>query len=467
VVSLSPIRLPTGQPGDASTASLEEHFLGVALRRYLDPDWVTPAGRGRMDGSQCLWLDFDGDALAIGAPLLSYRSGQQPPVPLITLDKQGEVTTLLMATAEADAGGANAGIASVPITALPEDLEKLALLHYPVAPGRYSISVFCALKQAVAEGRSNQPLLLVSLEWSPPGDSMPAGTDQPAMQLLAPLAKTRPTVASAPTFLAWTRTSRDFDRVVVGTPKAGKPGIDLAPARWQSLIARRNTLQSRLGFLLPADTAAAADGLAPVWLRPSTWPTPYPIHVHRHLALLGTRYAAGMGRPIEVFAGAALAGSSSIHLAQSGPLTSATNLRLVEFETPAAILCSSPSVPPAYRAAYFDLLATGGSWADTIRLYLRFVGSSEYLAGFTRLRLALDYWQADGAGGRQQAQLDIDLSPLDGAVGAEIELSNGQANLVLLGADGTRRPMAGGTLAPLPDPGFFLRIAEARGPGEF
>lgn len=478
VVSLSPIRLPTGKPVAASAASLEEHFLGVALRRYLDPDWIGPVGRPRLDGSQCLWLDYDSDVLVSGTTLLRYRSGTLPAIDLISLVEQDGQITLHMATAEADAGGANAGTLSVAITALPSPLAKLSLLHHPVAPGRYSISIFCALEPTIAAGRSNQPLLLASVEWSPPGainqaeGEAPKDQQLPAMQLLAPFASARPTVASAPTFLAWTRTSRDFDRVVVGKPRADHPGMEFLPARWQSLVARRSTSGlPQLDFLIPTDpaaTAAPTDGLDPVWLRPSTWPAPYPIHVHRHLALLGTRYAAGMGRPVEVYAGAAMAGASSTHLADAGPLSAATNLRLVEFETPAAILCSSPSVPATYRSAYFDLLSTGGSWADTVRLYLRFVGSTDYLTRFAGLGLALDYWLLDAQGVRQKAQLDLDLSPLNGAVGAEIEIHDRMASVVLLDADGTRRPIAGGALTPLDDdPGFLLRIASASGPGEF
>lgn len=467
VVSLSPIRLPTGGAGDAAATSLEEHFLGVALRRYLDPDWVGPAAPARLDGTQCLWLDYEGGALLPGATLLGYQSGELPAVDLITLVKQKDGPTALhMATAAADAGGANAGLPTVAITALPAQLTRLSLLHCQVAPGRYSIAVFCAIDPTIAAGRSNQPLLLASVEWSPPSEHKQVQGEPPeglpVMQLLAPLASARTTVASASTFLAWTRASRDFDRVVVS-----RPGLGPVPARWQSLVARRSATDSpHLGFLMPED-AAAPDGLAPVWLRPSTCHAPYPLHVHRHLALLGTRYAAGMGRPVEVYAGAAMAGSSSIPLAAGSPLSGATNLRLVEFETPAAILCSSPSVPAAYRSAYFDLLATGGSWADTVRLYLRFVGSADYLARFAGLGLVLDYWERNGDGVRQQAQLKLDLSPLDKAIGAEIEISANKASVVLIGPDGTRRPMAGGALTPLDDPGFTLRITSASGPGEF
>lgn len=102
-----------------------------------------------------------------------------------------------------------------------------------------------------------------------------------------------------------------------------------------------------------------------------------------------------------------------------------------------------------------------------MRLHLRFVGSTDYLARFTGLGLALDYWQLDADGVRQQAQLDLGLTPLDNAVGAEIEISARRASVVVIGADGTRRPMAGGALAPLDDPGFMLRITSATGPGEF
>ncbi|MBE0578047.1 hypothetical protein [Devosia sp.] len=102
-----------------------------------------------------------------------------------------------------------------------------------------------------------------------------------------------------------------------------------------------------------------------------------------------------------------------------------------------------------------------------MRLHLRFVGSTDYLARFTGLGLALDYWQLDADGVRQQAQLDLGLTPLDKAVGAEIEISAKRASVVVMGADGTRRPMAGGALTPLDDPGFMLRISSATGPGEF
>lgn len=470
VVSLSPLCLETGSHVSPPT-SLEEHFLGVALRRYLDPDWLTPAGRSPLDATRCLWLDYAPDALADGAALLSY-SGPEGPIPLITVATAGGAVTLRMATEEADAGGANAGHAAVAITALPARAAGLSLLHYPVAPGRYSISVFCAIERAIMAGRGNQPLLLASVEWSPAGRTGPgagaAASDQPLpeMTLLAPLAaKIRATVASASTFQAWTRTNRDFDRVSVGTTRPGAAGLDLMPTRWRSLIARRNaTASPKLSFHMPAGDPATPDALQRIRLCPSTWSTPYPLHVHRHLALLGTRYAAGMGRPIEVYAGAAMAASSAAEL--DGALGAATNLRLVEFETSAAILCSSSSVPATYRSAYFDLPATAGSWSDRIQLHLRFVGSPDYLARFTGLTLALDYWQRD-QGRDQTARLELALSPLAGALGAQLVIENGTVSAALLDAGGLRPPSALGALEAPDLAGFLLRITGATGPGEF
>src|SRR6266404_7181481 len=39
----------------------------------------------------------------------------------------------------------------------------------------------------------------------------------------------------------------------------------------------------------------------PVWLGPSTFDNPYPVHVHRHLGIITSRFLKELGRPMELF----------------------------------------------------------------------------------------------------------------------------------------------------------------------
>jgi len=78
----------------------------------------------------------------------------------------------------------------------------------------------------------------------------------------------------------------------------------------------------------------------PAWLISSTLLSPFPLHVHRHLAALTTRYLDEPGRPVETFCRSALlAGAVNGLPSPSGaikPFSAEDRVRIVEFETPAA-----------------------------------------------------------------------------------------------------------------------------------
>ncbi|URK88094.1 hypothetical protein LP421_11360 [Rhizobium sp. RCAM05350] len=81
------------------------------------------------------------------------------------------------------------------------------------------------------------------------------------------------------------------------------------------------------------------------WLCASTFAKPFPLHVQRHLAVLTTSYLKEPGRPVEQYSRSALlVGKSSAALTGAGEEEDC--VRIIEFETPAAILCgSNASVP--------------------------------------------------------------------------------------------------------------------------
>src|SRR5262249_14222773 len=114
-----------------------------------------------------------------------------------------------------------------------------------------------------------------------------------------------------------------------------------------------------------------------------------PVHVHRRLAVIVTRYAGGGGRPVELYSGAALLDGRAARLAKDKSPLSPQLCRIIEFETPAMILTNwdTRTVPATYISAYFDFKATdqnaigvgSDAAAGTTEFYLRFVGRREHL----------------------------------------------------------------------------------------
>jgi hypothetical protein len=268
-----------------------------------------------------------------------------------------------------------------------DNVENLYLLHQPIAGGRYSTSVLAAAKLADASmTKASPPVVLATFEWSP---RRFLGIDRPPAPIVGSrlicsvppqpggkLARwnARRGMASAPTPLAWTRTGRDHSRWLRYMDGESEP---------VSASTLRPTLtQSKLDFGAP-------------WLCSSTFADPRtPVHVHRRLAVIATRYASGGGRPVELYSGAALLDGQTATFAQLKD-SAADLCRLVEFETPAMVLTnkSSTAVPATYRSAYFDfrssLVDDIEPTSRTIEFYFRFVGRSAHLMGLTKLTIFL------------------------------------------------------------------------------
>jgi hypothetical protein len=278
-------------------------------------------------------------------------------------------------------------------------------------------------------------------------------------------------MASAPTFLAWTRTGRNFDRIH-SPDLADRPDGDDLPVR--ELLAMLDPTLSTVTFDLNGIAGQA-------WLCSSTFLKPYPLHVQRHLALLTTRYLDEPGRPVEEYGRAALlTGRTSTGLTGPGGQAHVASeeaedcLRIVEFETPAAILCAAKSaIPETYRKVYFDLVATGFSaigGAAAARLFFRLTGPAAHVATFQRLTIKLYHGQ-DGAS-VHTVPIDLQNTPENGFVTAvELFLERAEADGKLV-----YRPMllfSNGEILPVtaPDPpnnlGLRLGPADDLNPGFF
>lgn len=477
--SLSPIEM------SETRRNLEEHFLGVSMRRYIDPNWTVKhlaSDPSALDAERCWWIGSDAD-LAAGTLLSYVADGTE--APLLTLEADGDAFVVKMRKAAID--GIAGTVETVALAHWSRSFaNRLTILHLPVAPGRYSLLVFVLPTEdqgTVALGRSNAPLLACSFEWGPPKNAIPAEDGKPPKQTLpvtvtlkAPGAVARPTMASAPTFLAWARTGRNFDTLHSPAYAATTPALHQVPAR--DLVARLDGKSPVLTF----DRSGIAEKY---WLAPSTFLKPFPLHVQRHLAVLTTGYLKEPGRPVEDYRRSALlVGRTSAALAGlEGPDDCA---RIVEFETPAAILCGTGgSVPETYRRAYFDLVSTcskTGNGPASARLFFRFAGPPAHLRTFKHMTIGLCF--SENQKDRHDIVVNFKPAPKDTFVTA-VELfieraatpgklsyrplllfSNGETGMIV--SPPALVPNDLGLLA-VDNPGFFLDIrAEGEtGAGEF
>jgi hypothetical protein len=485
LVTLSPLGVgdvtPNGRP-------LEEHFLGVSLRRHIDPEWTTqqPAERvDEIDAERCWWIDVELQS-GMGDKLLQYKAAGVAADLLLLSDATDAfvVRTLKLAVDGYVEGSVKH---DVDIARLERTFSaKLSILHQPIAPGRYSVSVFAIPNSDWAKtdsGQSNAPLMLASFEWSPPSKGEKKEKPVTVTLMAHKNATVRETMASAPTFLAWTRTSRDFDFVQVAELKRPIGSTDpkvLAnePARITQLVAMLTSDHEKI--LLKRSGSSGN----PAWLTSSTFLSEYPLHVHRHLAVLTTRYLDEPGRPIETFCrSAVLAGATTELTPRKADGTkeypAEDCVRVVEFETPAAILCGaatdSTGIPHTYRQAYFDLIATGFKPERTegaFRLLVRLVGSAVHLRKFKSLEIGL----ANVGNPERRIEVQLDNTADDFTKALELRVEAKGWSVVQLRSDGGAIPVKTTILSDKPfkiaepsdkDPGFFMTIKAKGGAGEF
>lgn len=402
MLTLMPVSvLEDGQP------VLEEHFMGVALRRYVDPNWATvnPLQQGKsvvFDPGQSAWIELaDGDPFVIKLQFVDAASKASATENLLTIenlvDQAGNKTKeweIRVAKIVLDpVPDATEAKREVPIARFTrEHVAGLVLLHQPIAPKQYSTSILGFPNQSrnSSDSENAQPVMLAGFEWSPRRIVGTESQDVQDGQLLLPEAVVWPGMVSAPTFLAWTRTSLDHDR---GRELKFDAGAKHTALEWGTIAF--SDVEARIekgSFSLRKGNTGRG---IPIWAASSTLVEHrFPVHVHRHLAAISTHFADGAGRPVEVFSRADLVRAMKTPLA--GNFRPITCCRIVEFETPAMILTSSQSdlIPRTYKSAYFDLQSTAypfptGTAPGAVELFFRFVGVPEHLRKFASLDISL------------------------------------------------------------------------------
>lgn len=399
-----------------SKPPLEEFFAGVTMRRYIDPAWTGAEGSGRsgLEAENAWWIDFDQRDTKVNkeTALLQYQvEGSKDLMPLLAFKPGSDEQHIqLFASKLAIDGFSNPERDWVAVaTVTLEQFGKLSVLHQQVAPARHTMSIFVRTGSAKTErGEINTPLLVAGFEWSSPKEKKVkddgGGTEEearpPSVRLETTSASAFQTMASGSTFLRWTKTGRDFDFVHVA--ELGNNEWKTDPVHVRELTARLN--HDNHEFLTFHRTGSSADNKA-VWLCSSTFSNPAPIHVHRHIGLISSRFLKELGTPVEVFCRTSADADAAYQLVtmdgdlrlKDGKIFKPQEevVRIVEFETPAAILCAEgPQVPQTYKQAYFDLLSTGFRFEKNIgtaQLHFRFVGSPAQIAKFAEIRL--NFWR--------------------------------------------------------------------------
>lgn len=467
---------------------LEEHFMGVALRRHVDPNWATvnPLQQGKLilfDPGQSAWVELaGGDPFVIKLQFFDAASKALATENFLTienlLDQAGKKTNeweIRVAKIVLDpVPDVTEAKREVPIARFAEEhVVGLVLLHQPTAPKQYSTSILGIPNQAKnsSDSQNAQPMVLAGFEWSPRRIVGTESLDIQDSQLLLPEAVVWPGMVSAPTFLAWTRTSLDHDR---GRELKFDAGGKQTALEWGTIAF--SDVEARIengSFSLRKGNTGSG---IPIWAASSTLVEHrFPVHVHRHLAAISTHFADGAGRPVEVFSRADLVRAMKTPLASnSGPITCC---RIVEFETPAMILTSSQSdlVPRTYKSAYFDLQSTAypfptGTAPGAVELFFRFVGSAEHLRKFASFEISLARAvskKPDGTNGAPDpddpGSLSINLAVADNGftLGLWLRLAADKISASRLTSSGNREevPIAGSPRPWRPlGPGFMVSI---------
>ena len=483
-----------------SKPPLEEFFAGVTMRRYIDPAWTGAGGNNSngLEAENAWWIDFDQRDTKVNkeTDLLRYKvEGLEGSMPLLAFRQSSDKQHIeLYASILAIDGFSNPGRDWVAVaTVTLEQFGKFSALHQQVAPARHALSIFVRTGSAKTErGEINTPQVVAGFEWSSPKEKKvkdDAGGPKeeprpPSVRLEATSASAFQTMASGSTFLRWTKTGRDFDFVHVA--ELGNNEWKTGPVHVRELTAKLN--HDNHEFLTFHRTGSPADSKA-VWLCSSTFANPAPIHVHRHVGLISSRFLKELGTPVEVFCRTSAGADAAYQLVtMEGNLRLSDGkifkpqeevVRIVEFETPAAILCAEgPQVPQTYKHAYFDLLSTGFKFEQnigTVQLHFRFVGPSAQIAKFTEIRL--NFWR-NRSGELNPFRLPVKFNNLPSkcAVGLRLAFKGSETartyDLQIIYSDGTlatssgqfaeadQFPLVAATNAA---PGFFVSIDGTKG----
>ena len=357
--------------GREQTKTLEENFVGVTLRRYMDPDWCWQAPVDKKDRLPDVWW-CDVPMLTEGNHIV-LRSGD---LDAITISPEGP-----------DIKVAVSQLAIYPQPVIPDqvpatlelcrtrDSHRVGMLTHKLDTNRYSTSIFIVAEKATEPAR-----LLSSIDWTGNPGLVLLSIKDGAETELSPI----PTKASNATFVEWARTGRDFQKFALHS--LDEPEREVAQVSVNDIKISSNSG----GNLLNLNTVAKPG--ESIRLTSTTGLEPYPLHIQRHLAAIVMKPSAALGREIAQFDRMILFDGSTITLAGTGdPVADGATVRIVEYETRSEILTNIAAAPEHYKAAYFDRVSIGANRPmngfDELRFHLRITNRA--LSGIGSLMLTL------------------------------------------------------------------------------
>ncbi|WP_137136529.1 hypothetical protein [Rhizobium sp. FKY42] len=345
---------------DANLSEMEESFVGLALSRYADPCWSWMPGE--TDVKQKTLSRFDASWVLIDQSFTLNCDGKT----CVAVDVTGGILTIDVAHEALFVDG----ISDSPVELYKGEAVDAALMIRPVGDGRYILGVYQGHIK-ILEGDNNargRPQLRASVIVKTTGELEPSAD--------LSLRRTRQSESS---FVEWVRTGRDMGNVM--TRLATKPDSDenlTAVAGLTAILIQEKKFMpaavavgepkgSPLKFVEAMKTEALHI-MSPVATRR------YPLHVHRHLALIVRKPSKQIGHQVDLFESAFLldgGGGTSLDLAAE------SSLLLAEFETRAEILHIVGKTNEAIRgleqfaSGYFDLVSSKSGDIRKMRFHFR------------------------------------------------------------------------------------------------
>lgn len=328
---LAPVHL-----GDdtAAIVDLEEHFLSVALRRYLDHRWIVDHGDIPHDLScnEPWWIELKQPQ---NLDCASRR--------ICKLELQNGDFTVSFCSDLLYSGGENSQPFVPVCQASQSHVEALVFQYLPLEAGRASISIFALPKDDGYLG-SNLPVMLATVEWA-----LPTGASSLEFDGVVEVHRTS---SSPTTSMNWSRTGRNFELVSSFDDQD------------DTNLLRHPVSEITVKEINGAYRFATKTGARPLALEASLNTAPNPLYIHRHLAVVKSLFVQSAGRNVEIYDKASRLLGSHI------PITSGNgSIRVVEFETPAAPVCWNLPVAAVgldqFKVARFDLFSIlGAKFAD-------------------------------------------------------------------------------------------------------
>jgi hypothetical protein len=352
-------------PREKDAEDIEEQFVSVALRRYLDPAWLVP------DDPAAAITVADGGATVLpldrGPMLISAGAGFRLVFEVEPREKSFDALMIEAGATENTPIGLNADPRAVDPTAaeaagpkiltlcewMPGDGD-VSLLLLPGDRGRLSVSAILAPSSTDRRASGRGPVVLASIECAIPEGARVVAIGLPKESAI------RRTVASPTTALDWVRTNQDFEQV---STVSGGTLKRVPVAKVRATHAPRT-----LSF---AD--GTTEGPSPLWIRSAQSIARTPTDTQRHVVALLSSTLSGLGRDIEQPLGAWLVPGSKAELPNGTP--DADKVRLVEIETPARItawMAVKANIPEPCRHAWFDLVSIGQRVENTKRKRMLF-----------------------------------------------------------------------------------------------